>query len=255
MEPTLENQNEDGSNSRRRQQKLVHENDNAAEMLSKLIREQSTPQVDMEPFEGNPLDFKNFMSMFQESVEEKIDDPTGRLTRLIKYTRTESRELVKHFINDCCYKNAVAFLQKKYGNPHTMLSSNRKEIELVQPLKPGDAAAYRKLFNFLIKCQAMRVGSKYNLLDTPEMICMILEKPPLHLQDRWNRNTLLLRRRDSREPTLIDLTNFVVDEMTLVHDLLYSREAVSQYLEKGPTRQGHRGDRSKFHAMTIKRDN
>ena len=136
-----------------------------------------------------------------------------------------------------------------------MLSSNKKEIELVQPLKPGDAAAYRKLFNFLIKCQTMRVGSKYNLLDTPEMICMILAKPPLHLQDRWNRNTLLLRRRDSREPTLIDLTNFVVDEMTLVNDLLYSREAVSQYLEKGPTRQGHRGDRSKFRAMTIKRDN
>ena len=136
-----------------------------------------------------------------------------------------------------------------------MLPSNRKETELVQPLKPVDAAAYRKLFNFLIKCQAMRVGSKYNLLDTPEMICMILAKPPLHLQDRWNRNTLLLRRRDSREPTLIDLTNFVVDEMTLVNDLLYSREAVSQYFEKGPTRQGHRVDRSKFHAMTIKTDN
>ena len=121
MEPTLENQNEDGSNSRRRQQKLVHENDNAAEILSKLIREQSTPQVDMEPFEGNPLDFTNFMSMFQESVEEKIDDPRGRLTRLIKYTRREPRELVKHFINDrvdCCYKNAVAHSFKKSMEIH-----------------------------------------------------------------------------------------------------------------------------------------
>ena len=68
------------------------------------------------------------------------------------------------------------------------------------------------------------------------MICMILVKLPLHLQDRWNQNTLLLRRRDSREPTLIDFANFVEDEMTLVNDPLYSREAVSQYLEKGPTR-------------------
>ena len=49
-------------------------------MLSKLVREQSTPQVDMEPFEGNPLDFTYFMLMFQESVEKKIDDPRGRLT-------------------------------------------------------------------------------------------------------------------------------------------------------------------------------
>ena len=46
-----------------------------------------------------------------------------------------------------------------------MLSSYRKEIKLMQPLKPGDAAAFQRLFNFLIKCQTMGVGSKHNPLD------------------------------------------------------------------------------------------
>ena len=117
----------------------------------------------MNPFEGNPLDFTYFMSMFQESVEKKINDPRGGLTQLIKYTSGKPQELVKHFINDrvdCGYKNAIALLQKQYGNPQTMLSSYRKEIKLMQPLKSGDAAALRKLFNSLIKCQIMRVGSK-----------------------------------------------------------------------------------------------
>ena len=82
----------------------------------------------------------------------------------------------------------------------------------------------------------MRAGNKHNPLDTPEMICVILAKLPLHLEDRWNRNTLLLRRKDSREPTLIDLANFIDDDMTLVNDPLYSREAVSQFLEKGTTK-------------------
>ena len=49
-------------------------------MLSELVREQSAPQVDMKPFEGNLLDFTYFVSMFQESVEKKIDYPRGRLT-------------------------------------------------------------------------------------------------------------------------------------------------------------------------------
>ena len=69
----------------------------------------------MDPFEGNPLEFTYFMSMFQESFEKKIDDLRGRLTRLIKYTQGELRELVKHFINgtvDCGYKNAITLLQK-----------------------------------------------------------------------------------------------------------------------------------------------
>ena len=56
----------------------------------------------------------------------------------------------------------------------------------MQPLKAGDAAAFLKLFSFLIKCQTMRVGSKHIPLDTPEMICMILAKLPQLLQDRWN---------------------------------------------------------------------
>ena len=50
------------------------------------------------------------------------------------------------------------------------------------PLKAGDATAFRKLFNFLIKCQSIEVDGHYNLLDTPEIICMVLTKILLHLR-------------------------------------------------------------------------
>ena len=109
--------------------------------------------------------------------------------RLIKYTRGEPPGFFKNFINDrahCGCKNTIVLLQKQYGNPHIMLSSHRKEIKWMQPLKPGVAAAFQRLFNFLIKCQTVGVGSKHNPLDTPEMICMILAKLPPHLQARQN---------------------------------------------------------------------
>ena len=96
------------------------------------------------------------------------------------------------------------------------------------PLKSGDATAFRKLFNFLIKCQTIEVDGHYNPLDTTEIICTVLSKLPLHLQDRWSRNTLRLRRKHSKEPQLIDITNLVEDEMTLV----YSRDAVRQYVDR-----------------------
>ena len=60
------------------------------------------------------------------------------------------------------------------------------------------------------------------------MICIIFAEQPLYLRDRCNRNT------------------------RLVNDPLYSRKAVSQYLEKRPTRQYHGGDRRKFHTMVTK---
>ena len=49
------------------------------------------------------------------------------------------------------------------------------------PLKAGNATAFSKLFNFLIKCQTIEVDGHYDPLDTPEIICTVLSKLPLHL--------------------------------------------------------------------------
>ena len=55
-------------------------------MLCRLVKEQSAPDVGREEFDGNPLNFNYFRSLFRETVGKKIDDPEGRLTRLIKNT-------------------------------------------------------------------------------------------------------------------------------------------------------------------------
>ena len=52
--------------------------------LCKLIKEQSAPDAGIEEFDGNPLNFNYFRSMFRDNIVKKIDDPQGRLTRLIK---------------------------------------------------------------------------------------------------------------------------------------------------------------------------
>ena len=54
--------------------------DGIERMLCRLIKEQSAPDVGIEEFDGNPLNFSYFRSMFRETVEKKIDDPQGRLT-------------------------------------------------------------------------------------------------------------------------------------------------------------------------------
>ena len=161
-----------------------------------------------------------------------IDGLKGRLTQLIKYTCGEARELVKNFIYDrpyVGYTNAMNLLKKESGDPHRLLASYRREIKQMSKIKSGDAVAFRRLFNFLIKCQTMSYGTSKNPLDSPDVICMIISKVPGHLQDRWNRNALRIRRTETREPELLDLTNFIEDEMILVSNPLFSRETVGQY--------------------------
>ena len=70
---------------------------NVAEMC-KLVNQQSVTEIDIDVFGGNPLEFHYFMTVFDEAVEKKIDDPRGKLTRLIKYTTGEVKERVKNCI-------------------------------------------------------------------------------------------------------------------------------------------------------------
>ena len=94
----------------------------------------------MEQFDGNSLNYHYFMALFADVVQTKIEEPRGRLTRLIKFTIGEARELIKHYIQlarNRGYQHARPLLERTYGNPHNMLSSYRKEIKEWSPLCKG----------------------------------------------------------------------------------------------------------------------
>ena len=73
-------------------------NTSVADMLSKMMKRQSAPEIDLDVFYGNPLNFHYFMVVFREAVEKKIEDSCGRLTRLIRYTTGEVKDLMKNYI-------------------------------------------------------------------------------------------------------------------------------------------------------------
>ena len=51
-----------------------------ADMLCKVMKQQPAPEIDLDIFDGNPLNFHYFMAVFREVIEKKIEDPRGRLT-------------------------------------------------------------------------------------------------------------------------------------------------------------------------------
>ena len=51
------------------------ENTDTTEMLCRLLKQQSASEVDTDCFDGNPLNYTYFMTIFREIVESKIEDP------------------------------------------------------------------------------------------------------------------------------------------------------------------------------------
>ena len=150
-----------------------------AEILCKLLQQQAAPELVVEVFDGNLLNFKYFISVFKDVMEAKLDDPHGCLTRLIKYTSGEAKELVRNCIHlppEKCYKLAMALLQERYGNPYQVLVAYHREIKDWPVVKPDDAGVFRRFSNFLMKCCSVLSKSNWNQLDNSDVLCMLMVK-------------------------------------------------------------------------------
>lgn len=66
--------------------------------MSKMLREQAMPDIDTHIFTGDPVDYRYIIKVFDEMFKKKIDNPRGRLTRLIKYIDGQPKEMIKHCI-------------------------------------------------------------------------------------------------------------------------------------------------------------
>ena len=80
-----------------------------AGIICNLLKQQSAPDVDLDVFDVNSLEYHNFMTLFHELVEKRIDDPKGRLTRLIRYTKGDPKDIIQHCVQQppsVGYKNA-----------------------------------------------------------------------------------------------------------------------------------------------------
>ena len=119
-----------------------------------------------------------------------------------------------------------------------MIAAYRKEIKHWPQFKQGDAEGYRRLLKFLLKCKTITQMQTWNVLDTPEVMCMPLSKLPGGMRDKWPRKVLGIRRKLKRDPELAYLIDFVSDENLIVNDPVFSKEGVKQYIEKKPVNCG-----------------
>ena len=82
-------------------------------MICDLLLHQSSPKVEIDIFRGDTLEYHYFILVLRKVVELKIDDPHGRLVRLV------ARDTIKHCIQQTLkvgYQIAKLLLKRHYGD-------------------------------------------------------------------------------------------------------------------------------------------
>ena len=195
--------------------------------IVKLIK---APTIDIDTFTGDPLEFEYFKSNFKEVVEPTVSDQRGRLMRLIKYTAGEAKELIKPCIHrpSDCYEAAMNLLQTEYGNATHITELYIKQLQEWPSVKPNDAAGFKSLYRFLMRCNAYQRDGKLLELNSSGIIRSIISKLHYSYYEKWSIAAEKIQRKECRQPNFNDLLDFVDFHSSRINNPAFSVDILSE---------------------------
>ena len=206
------------------------------------------PRVELDKFNGDPLEYQNFISLFDEVIGDRLDDDQMKLTRLLYYTTGTAKQAIRN----CAltggtegYTAAREILSERFGDPD-LISEH-----LVGELKHGKSISksfeFRQLADEL--SSALKTLTKLDMtsmVENQQSIIEILNRCPGHVRDEWTKRALKSKRCKGRYPKFADFVDFIRTKAKDVCDPVYgtdksksgkpSRGATSQFAVSEPVK-------------------
>ena len=114
------------------------------------------PRAEILTFDGDPLEYCQFIHNFDVNIASLISDPRKRLAYLIQYCRGEAKQVIEN----CCmyesergYKKAREILYHQFGRPHIVAQAHVNQLTKGQMIKPTDGSALQKRARQMLKCE------------------------------------------------------------------------------------------------------
>ena len=190
---------------------------------SDLINSLNVPKVEIDKFEGNPLDYLTFMAIFDEVVHTKVMDGQVKLTRLLQYTSGPAKMAIKNCAligGDAGYAQARAILKNRYGNSH--LVSHMIISDLTNGKRITKANELQQLADEL-STALIALGQLGNCaeLNTQQSIIDILQRCQPYVRNNWRKKALDCKRRNDVYPAFDEFVAFVQNVASEACDPVY----------------------------------
>ena len=147
------------------------------------------PKPDLPVFNGNPIEYCDFVRAFDCLIEAKTDSSSSRLYYLIQYTRGEVQELMRSCLSmnpDEGYAEARRLLKSKYGQNYKIATAFVDKVTKGPSVKAEDPKALQNLSVLLISCKNTlnEIGHRNNI-ENPDSLKAVVERLPYDLRRRW----------------------------------------------------------------------
>ena len=181
------------------------------------------PKIELEPYDGNPMKYMEFFSLFEESVAKHTSDHQVMLTRLLQYTSGEANDAIR----SCSmiggkegYEQAMNILESRFGNGDLISENVITSIRSKKAIKTPDEM--RKLADGLDNGYIIlsRLG-KLAEVESQSCIIDIVSRLPAYAIKKWRKIALETKDKVGKYPNFIELVKFIKKEASEALDPVY----------------------------------
>ena len=204
----------------RHNEQLVFYQQSRDRQLQELLSQQhrlsltlSLPSTEVQVFDGDPVNYCNFLRSFENLIEAKTTDSNARLYYLVQYTRGDAQDLMKGCLSmkpDEGYVEARRLLKERYGQGYKIATALVDRVINGPPVKHEDSNALQKFSVLLTSCKnTLKEIGYLNKIENPDSLQKVVRRLPFPLRQKWRDVADGITNNIQREITFDDLAKFV----------------------------------------------
>ncbi|KAK2565608.1 hypothetical protein P5673_010736 [Acropora cervicornis] len=182
------------------------------------------PKPDISKFDGNPLDYWNFVRCFDNGIAKNALDDGERLSYLLQYCTGAGRDAIKSCLaldSAVGCQTARTLLEERFGHPYKIAAAHLNRITRGAPLKHNDQRGLLTFADQLRDCQNVLESIGYmDEINSADNLRNVIERLPFHLKVKWLEVADRLRENGLR-PRIHHISEFVSKRARAVNDPVF----------------------------------
>ncbi|KAK3729175.1 hypothetical protein QZH41_000580 [Actinostola sp. cb2023] len=158
-------------------------------MMNALSRVVHLPKPDLQTFNGDPLDFCSFTSVFDNYIERNASSDSERLIYLLQYTSGDAKRVIKgcSMMNPAKgYQTARKLLKERFGHPYVIAAKCVNKLTDGPAIKPSDRVGQLNFADELTECQNLLESIGYlEEINSADNLRRIVQRLPFNLKSRF----------------------------------------------------------------------
>ena len=147
------------------------------------------PKPELSIFDGNPLEYWNFIKSFETSIERNAVNESEKHMYLPQYTSGEAKKTIKSCLvmdSSVGYQTARKLLEERFGHPFTIASMYVAKLTEGPPLKASDRVGLLAFADQLKDCERTLESIGYlDEISSADNLRRIVQRLPFLLRTKF----------------------------------------------------------------------